>query len=47
MFYPLLDLIYEKYNNDEGVSLFNRIFEIISYKIDENLEVTKNIFLIY
>ena len=44
MFYPLLDLIYEKYNNDEGVSLFNRIFEIISYKIDENLEITKNNF---
>ena len=44
MFYPLLDLIYEKYNNKEGVILFNKLFEIISEKIEENLDLKNDDF---
>ena len=44
MFYPILDLIYEKYNNEEGVLLFNKLFGIISEKIEENLELKNDDF---
>ena len=44
IFYPIFDFIYENYNNNDGVNLFNRIFKIICLKIDEINEYERNRF---
>ena len=43
-FFPLFDFIYDKYNNENGVSLFNRLFNIIILRINELQESSKNQF---
>ena len=44
IFFPVYDFIFENYNDKDGVLLFNRIFKIISIRIKELHETSRNQF---
>ena len=46
LFYPVLEFIYENYNNENGVPLFNKLFEILINRIKIINDTLRNRFFI-